>query len=191
MRRFRHVNENLYQFWTPADSAKTAEQFFYEGQLAEEKHQYEEALACYRKCLERKPNYAPAWINIGTFFYYRGQWSKAAELYSSAVVAAPDYAMAHFCLGNALDNLGHRRKAVKHFLRAVRLAPDYADAHYNLALMYERLNNEQSALKHWQLYTKYDHSGPWANHARRQIELLQSRLPPRRLSLVRSESKLG
>ena len=52
----------------------------------------------------------------------------------------------------------------------MQLAPTYADAHYNLALAYEKIKEPRKALKHWRAYVKLDTIGPWAVHARNQIQ---------------------
>jgi tetratricopeptide (TPR) repeat protein len=187
MRRFKHVCGNLYELKPLVEKTKMASYFFYEGQLAEEKYHYDEALVCYERCLECDPRFAVAWVNSGTIFYSRKEFSKAAEYYRLALDIDPKDPLTHFNLGNALEELRNRQEAIKHYLAATRLAPGYADAHYNLAFMHGSLNNDQEALKHWRFFIKYDDRRPWANYARQQIELLESQLPVRRLSLVRTK----
>ncbi len=78
--------------------------------------------------------------------------------------------MAYFDLGNVLDETGRLGEAVKSYTSAITLAPTYADAHYNLALAYEKLKQPRRALLHWRAYVKLDNIGPWAIHARNQIQ---------------------
>ncbi|PYX78066.1 MAG: hypothetical protein DMG66_06225, partial [Acidobacteria bacterium] len=73
-------------------------------------------------------------------------------------------------LGNVLDETGRLADAVNAYRQAISLAPTYADAHYNLALAYEKLRQPRTALRHWRAYVKLDTVGPWAVHARNQIQ---------------------
>ena len=69
-----------------------------------------------------------------------------------------------------LDETGRVTEAIQTYKTALQLAPTYADAHYNLALAYEKIKEPRHALKHWRAYVKLDSSGPWAIHARNQIQ---------------------
>jgi len=61
-------------------------------------------------------------------------------------------------------------EAIQTYSTALQLAPTYADAHYNLALAYEKIKEPRKALKHWCAYAKLDTTGPWAMHARSQVQ---------------------
>ena len=78
--------------------------------------------------------------------------------------------MAYFDLGNVLDETGRVAEAIQAYNTALQLAPTYGDAHYNVALAYEKIREPRKALKHWRAYVKLDTSGPWAVHARNQIQ---------------------
>ena len=69
-----------------------------------------------------------------------------------------------------LDETGRLPEAARAYKQAIQLAPTYADAHYNLALAYEKMKQPRRALRHWRTYTKLDTLGPWAVHARNQIQ---------------------
>ncbi len=69
-----------------------------------------------------------------------------------------------------LDETGRVEEAIKSYRAALALAPTYADAHYNLALAYEKSREPRKALTHWRAYVRLDTSGPWATHARNQIQ---------------------
>ena len=90
--------------------------------------------------------------------------------YRAAIEIDPRYALAYFDLGNVLDETGRVAAAIQAYNTALQLAPTYGDAHYNLALAYEKVREPRKALKHWRAYVKLDTSGPWAVHARNQIQ---------------------
>jgi tetratricopeptide (TPR) repeat protein len=90
--------------------------------------------------------------------------------YRRAIEIDPRYALAYFDLGNVLDETGRVAEAIQTYHAALQLAPTYADAHYNLALAYEKIKEPRKALRHWRAYVKLDTAGPWAVHARNQIQ---------------------
>jgi tetratricopeptide (TPR) repeat protein len=141
---------------------------------AEEAGEKPRATALYEEILSIDPNYAAAYINLGTILFHQRNFVQAEELYRRATVVDPSYVLAFFDLGNVLDELQRLDESIEAYRRAVALSPRYADAHYNLALAYERKNERRKALSHWQSYVRLDRSGPWSEHARNQIRKLLS-----------------
>jgi tetratricopeptide (TPR) repeat protein len=142
---------------------------------AEEAGEKQRAISLYEEILAFDPQYAAAYINLGTIFFHLRQYGRAEELYRLATEADQSYVLAFFDLGNVLDELERLDESVAAYRRAVELAPRYADAHYNLALAYERKGQGRQALRHWQCYCKLDNRGPWSDHARGQIRKLLDR----------------
>jgi tetratricopeptide (TPR) repeat protein len=138
--------------------------------LEEDPHHQLDAMAVYQKVLELESNHAAAHINLGTLHYNRQEYSHAEKHYRLAAESDPRYALAHFDLGNVLDETGRVMEAIQAYQTALQLAPTYADAHYNLALAYEKIKEPRRALKHWRAYVKLDTVGPWAIHARNQVQ---------------------
>jgi tetratricopeptide (TPR) repeat protein len=142
---------------------------------AEEAGEKQRAISLYEELIAFDPQYAAAYINLGTIFFHLRQYGRAEELYRLATEADPTYVLAFFDLGNVLDELERMDESIAAYRRAVELAPRYADAYYNLALAYERKGLGRQALRHWQCYRKLDNRGPWADHARGQIRKLLDR----------------
>jgi len=151
--------------------------------LEESPSSQNEAIAVYSKVLEMDPTHAAAHINLGTLYYNRQEYALAERHYRSAIEIDPRYALAYFDLGNVLDETGRVQEAIATYKTAIQLAPTYADAHYNLALAYEKVREPRKALQHWRTYVKLDTSGPWAIHARHQIQRI---LQADQLKLVHS-----
>ncbi|HEY7096838.1 MAG TPA: tetratricopeptide repeat protein [Terriglobales bacterium] len=128
------------------------------------------AIATYQRVLELDPDHAAAHINIGTLYYNRQDYTLAEKHYRRAIEVDSRYALAYFDLGNVLDETGRVHDAIQTYTAALTLAPTYADAHYNLALAYEKIREPRKALKHWRAYIKLDTAGPWAIHAKNQIQ---------------------
>lgn len=156
----------------PADAAE----LFARGiALEEDPNNQLEAIAAYHRVLELDPDHAAAHINVGTLYYNRQEFALAEKHYRRAIAIDRRYALAYFDLGNVLDETGRVSEAIQTYNAALQLAPTYADAHYNLALAYEKVREPRKALQHWRAYVKLDTNGPWAVHARNQIQrILQS-----------------
>jgi tetratricopeptide (TPR) repeat protein len=138
--------------------------------LEEDPNTQVQAIAAYQRVLEMDPEHAAAHINLGTLHYNRQDYTLAEKHYRAAVTIDPRYALAYFDLGNVLDETGRVAEAIQAYNTALQLAPTYGDAHYNVALAYEKIREPRKALKHWRAYVKLDTSGPWAVHARNQIQ---------------------
>ena len=138
--------------------------------LEEDPNTQAQAIAAYERVLELDPEHAAAHINLGTLHYNRQDYTLSEKHYRAAIEIDPRYALAYFDLGNVLDETGRVAAAIQAYNTALQLAPTYGDAHYNLALAYEKVREPRKALKHWRAYVKLDTSGPWAVHARNQIQ---------------------
>jgi tetratricopeptide (TPR) repeat protein len=166
-RELRVVGENV----RPMRSPETVAELFAKGvALEEDPTTQAEAMACYMKVIDLEPAHAAAFINLGTLHYNRQDFTQAENFYRKAIAADARYALAYFDLGNVLDETGRLAEAVEAYKTAITIAPTYADAHYNLALAYEKLRQPRKALAHWRAYIKLDSVGPWATHARGQMQ---------------------
>jgi tetratricopeptide (TPR) repeat protein len=159
----------------PVESPPGTQEMFLEAVQAEEAGEKNRAIELYQGIMERDPNFAPAWINLGTIHFHLREFEWAEQLYRRATVIDPNYVLAFFDLGNVLDELQRLEESIAAYGRAVTLAPGYADAHYNLALAHERRGEARAALRHWQAYSRLDKGGPWSDHARGQIRKLLDR----------------
>jgi tetratricopeptide (TPR) repeat protein len=157
-------------FRPEAMPANVAELFAHGIALEEDPNNQLQAIATYQRVLELDPDHAAAHINLGTLYYNRQEYALAEKHYRRAIEVDARYALAYFDLGNVLDETGRVAEAIQTYSTALQLAPTYADAHYNLALAYEKVKQPRKALQHWRAYVKLDTTGPWAFHARNQIQ---------------------
>jgi tetratricopeptide (TPR) repeat protein len=160
---------------TGAPAGNGIQERFTAAVQAEESGEKNKAMAIYDEIIAAEPNFAPAYINLGTIYFHMRRFGRAEELYRRATTADSGYVLAFFDLGNVLDELDRPDESIEAYRKAIALAPRYADAHYNLALAYERKGELRPALRHWQAYVRLDRTGPWADHARGQIHKLLSR----------------
>jgi tetratricopeptide (TPR) repeat protein len=158
----------------PKINRHESEAWFQKGlELEESGAPVEDAVDAYRKVLDLNPGAAGALVNLGTIYYRLHKFEEAEKYYLAAIEADPEYPLAQFNLGNLYDEQGRFPEAVNFYRRALDLNPQYADAHFNLALLCERQGEAMKAVYHWKAYLKLDHSGQWAEIARRQLERLR------------------
>ena len=140
---------------------------------AEESGEKQRAIALYEEILALDPEYAAAYINLGTIQFHLRQFTRAEQLYRRATAVDPAYVLAFFDLGNVLDELERPDESIAAYSQAVALSPGYADAHYNLALLYQSAAEPLSALRHWRIYLRLEPAGYWAGVARREMVRLR------------------
>ncbi|MBS1813458.1 MAG: tetratricopeptide repeat protein [Acidobacteria bacterium] len=151
-------------------ASRVQEMFLRAVRLEENATTIDEAAALYEEVLKLQPGYAAASINLGTIRYNQRNFVEAEKRYRYATEVDPLYALAFFDLGNVLDELQRLPEAIEAYQRAIALVPEYADAHYNLALAFERQEQRRKALRYWLSYVRLDPIGPWASHARSQVQ---------------------
>ena len=167
----RVVSSSPISIVKPEPASTDVAELFARGIMLEEDPSHQTlAIQTYQRVLELDPNHAAAHINLGTLYYNRQEYTLAEKHYRRAIEVDPRYALAYFDLGNVLDETGRVAEAIQTYNAALQLAPTYADAHYNLALAYEKMKEPRKALKHWRAYVRLDTAGPWAIHARNQIQ---------------------
>ena len=157
-----------------ANRLRESEVWFQKGlELEETGAPIERAVEAYEKVLEFNPEAAGALVNLGTIYYRQRKFAESEKFYAQAIAADPEYALAQFNLGNLFDEQGRVPEAQQHYRKALALNANYADAHFNLALLCERTGDALKAVHHWKSYLKLDHSGQWAEIARKQLERLR------------------
>ena len=116
------------------------------GCLFQDMGKLDEAMSCYKKALDIKPDYAPARINLGNIFQSRGQIDDAIAHYKMALRAEPRNAVIHNNLGAVLRIRGMLEDAKAHCKKALALNPDFAEAHNNLGNVFTMQDRIDDAL---------------------------------------------
>ena len=73
-----------------------------------------------------------------------------------------------------------KTKALENFEKAIELDPNFFDAYFNKALSLQAMPVPGKAREAWEEYLKRDPTSPWANEARKNLELIGSREPQSR-----------
>jgi FkbM family methyltransferase len=98
-----------------------------------------EAIDAYRDAITRRPDFADAYVNLGTTVLTLGQPEEAAALYRQAIAINPENAVAYCNLGKVLQDLGRSDEAIEQYRTAIALQPDDAGIHVNFgAALIER-----------------------------------------------------
>ncbi|WP_339384187.1 tetratricopeptide repeat protein [Microcoleus sp. LEGE 07076] len=96
-----------------------AELFFLQGVLYESAQEYTEAIACYDKALEIKPDLHEAWHNRGVALVNLGRLSEALASYDKALEIKPDLHEAWHNRGYILNDLGWHEDAIASYDKAL------------------------------------------------------------------------
>ncbi len=91
-----------------------------------------EAETAYRQIIAAKPDFAPAYANLGVALLAQGARAEAVAAFREAIRLKSDYAEAHYNLGTALDALDRPDEAAAAYRAAIAANPRLVEAHSNL-----------------------------------------------------------
>lgn len=83
----------------------------------------QEAIQEFHQCLARKPNHAPAHVDLGRALLRLGKKAEAVTACQEAVRLSPQLAETHLALGEVLLGAGKRPEAVSELEKAMKLSP--------------------------------------------------------------------
>ena len=87
------------------------------GIAADKQHQFDEAIAEYRKVTELDPTYADGFVSLGQAYMEKHDYGSAIAPLKHALEVDPDLAPAHQLLGYALLTQGYAAEAIPHLER--------------------------------------------------------------------------
>ncbi|MFO7652193.1 MAG: tetratricopeptide repeat protein [Candidatus Krumholzibacteriia bacterium] len=90
----------------------------------------------WRRIIERNPNHATAYNELGYLAFHRGEHEEAVRLLRRYAFLAPDLANPHDSLGEVLMHLGRYEEAEQEFRKALSKQPRFLASHFNLARVY-------------------------------------------------------
>ncbi|MBM3384390.1 MAG: tetratricopeptide repeat protein, partial [Betaproteobacteria bacterium] len=122
-------------------------------------------LACYKRVIELKPDYAEAWYNRGVTLGDFKRHEEALASYDRAIELKPDYAAAWSNRGVALNDLKRHEEALASYKRAIELKPDYAEAWSNRGNALNDLWRHEEALASYDraIVLKPEYAEAWSN----------------------------
>jgi len=108
---------------------------------------YAGAIQSYKKAIELRPKYAPAYYSLGVAQYILERDELALQNYSEAIRLAPDMPLAYAARGVCLVRLHRDPDALIDFERALQLKPDLGIALNGRGGVYFRLGQYGRALR--------------------------------------------
>ena len=106
---------------------------------------YDSALGYFENAVNKNPNRAEAWIQVGYCKVKQGKNSDAVKAFQRAIQLRPN-AEAYNKLGDAYYYAGRFYEAIEAYKQAARIRPDLAEAYYNLGITYLETDDRTLAL---------------------------------------------
>lgn len=123
------------------------------GSLYFEQASFAEADAAFRKSLELKQEYVPAWINVGKMRLAQKQVEAAIEIFKHAASLDPKNARVRQLLGEAYLQAKMGTLGVEALNEAIRLDPiGMAECHLLIARLYDLAGAKRMAAKEYRMF---------------------------------------
>jgi Flp pilus assembly protein TadD len=140
--------------------------WFEVGSRASDAHDNEGALRAFKKAVHMKPDFAPAWCNLGVAYGNLERNVDAIEAYQECIRLEPRLGVgAWYNLGISYSNLARYDDAIRAYQETIRLKPDDSGAWFNLCVAYGNLERYSQAVKACQeaIRLKPDDADGWHN----------------------------
>jgi tetratricopeptide (TPR) repeat protein len=114
---------------------------------------YTQAIPVLQKFIDKEPELAGPYLNLGIAYRNTGQLDAALEALHKAIELNSANPVAHHQIAIVQRELGAFEAALEAYTQALELAPDYALAHRNLGILYDLyLQQPAAALNHYRTY---------------------------------------
>ena len=122
------------------------------GQLAEKLDQPEKADAEYRKTIELKPSFSPAFVDLGNMYIDYGHANVAMVILQTGTQVNETDARMWAGLGRAYHSLNQPKEAIDAYTKAKAIDPDLLDALHGLGMAYADLRQRSEAKENLELF---------------------------------------
>jgi hypothetical protein len=110
---------------------------------------WKDEVSLWEDVVEKAPQKARGYINLGSALEDRGESEKAILNYERALRLNPNQPMAHNNMGDVLNKRGDLEEAILHFSQALKLKPNLDLAHNNLGVVLLKQGKIEEALLHF------------------------------------------
>jgi tetratricopeptide (TPR) repeat protein len=99
----------------------------------------------YRNALKIKPDFLPAYSQLGSMFMNEHKFSKAEAVYRQVLLKYPTLAAGHFNLAQLLKETHRFEEAEKHYKSALSEDPCFFEAQFSLGILFQSLGRLHEA----------------------------------------------
>jgi tetratricopeptide (TPR) repeat protein len=124
------------------------------GIAALQNGEYEKAVESFMQGVEKDPENAVGYINLGNVFASLGDVERAEPFFQKAITLDAEAGTAFYGLANLYYNKDRFEEAAKLYEKAIRQGVEEADAYFMLGKSLERSSNEKLALPYLQRATE-------------------------------------
>lgn len=117
-----------------------------EGVKSFNEGKYDEAIASFKKVIEKFPENYEGYYNLGLAYLKKQEIDQAIPALEKATEINPQALPAYFALGEGYFAKGDSEKATQNFSKAIELEPNNPMAYYNLGIIYYKLDKMEEAL---------------------------------------------
>ncbi len=151
----------------PRETAHQAAQHATRAMELIQQGRLEDAIACYDRALEIKPDYVEALNNRGNLLLALKRFDDALASYDKALALKPDHVRALYNRGNALLALGRPAAALENYDQALSLAPSHVGSRNNRGKALLELKRLNEALESYDEALQLDPTNveAWCNRA--------------------------
>jgi tetratricopeptide (TPR) repeat protein len=126
----------------------TPAQHYQMGQGLSQSGDLDEAIVCFRRAIQQKPDYIEAIADLGATLTKQGDLNASIACWKQLIGIQPNLAAAHYNLGITLRLQEHFAEAVTSLQQANNLQPDLAAAHFSLGDLLVQLGDLETAIAH-------------------------------------------
>ncbi len=158
-----------------ASSPDSAETWNLRGHLYFLTGALDDAIAWYKKAVNKDTRYAEAHHNLANAYRKKGLIDEAIEEHEKALKINPTFVQAYRDLGKTYEEKGLFKEAMNAYFRALRLKPNDPDIHLDVgAFFLTHLHNKDRALFHFKKSLELNPSHPRAKQLKNTIEILEN-----------------
>jgi predicted O-linked N-acetylglucosamine transferase (SPINDLY family) len=110
---------------------------------------FDQAISCYKRALQIKPDYFESYHNMGNAYKDQGQLNEAVSCYQQVLQLRPDHAEAYNNMGVVFKDQGKLDKAMACYQKALQLKADFVEAHYNMGIAFQIGGRYDEGLRHY------------------------------------------
>lgn len=119
---------------------------FTEGVEFFNERKYDEAIASFKRVIDKFPSHIEGYYNLGLTYLRKGDRERAIEFLKKAVELKPSGIDPYLVLGESYFSAGDSERAEDNFKIAVELQPENPKAYYSLGIVYYKLDKTEEAL---------------------------------------------